>query len=196
MYLTAVWLLWVLGKQRGVDGIALLLAGMVLLATGLWWYQRQRLRGGIVHTALAALLVLAALAPLALAQRLARPEAAATRVGEDHVAYSEAALADLRAQGRVVFVDMTADWCVTCKANEKAVLSGDAFRASLQRHNAVLMRGDWTNVDPAISAFLERHHAVGVPLYVVFPKDGGEGEVLPTVLTQGIVDAALERAAQ
>jgi thiol:disulfide interchange protein len=66
----------------------------------------------------------------------------------------------------------------------------------LQRADAVYMKGDWTNVDPQITAFLEAHGAVGVPLYVVFPRDGGAGEVLPTVLTQAIVDDALARAAR
>jgi thiol:disulfide interchange protein DsbD len=89
---------------------------------------------------------------------------------------------------------MTADWCVTCKANEKAVLAREDFRASMREADAVLMQGDWTNVDPAITAFLEQHQAVGVPLYVVFPSDGGAGEVLPTVLTQKLVAAALQRA--
>ncbi len=91
---------------------------------------------------------------------------------------------------------MTADWCVTCKANERAVLDRDAFRASLAGVDAVFMRGDWTTVDPHITAFLEAHQAVGVPLYVVFPSDGGQGEVLPTVLTQRLVGVALERAAR
>jgi thiol:disulfide interchange protein DsbD len=110
------------------------------------------------------------------------------------IPYSAAKLAALRAEGRVVFVDMTADWCVTCKANEKAVLSREGFRASMRQADAVFMQGDWTNVDPAITQFLEAHQAVGVPLYVVFPGDGGEGEVLPTVLTQELVAKALARA--
>ena len=78
--------------------------------------------------------------------------------------------------------------------NEKAVLGREPFRAAMRQADAVFMQGDWTNVDPAISEFLEAHQAVGVPLYVVFPSDGGEGEVLPTVLTQDIVAKALARA--
>ena len=89
---------------------------------------------------------------------------------------------------------MTADWCVTCKANEKAVLNTSAFRDLLAAHDAVMMTGDWTNVDPAITAFLEQHKAVGVPLYVMYPRDGGEGEVLPTVLTHDTMRQAFERA--
>ncbi|SDQ83066.1 protein-disulfide reductase DsbD [Pseudoxanthomonas sp. CF125] len=194
MYLTAVWLLWVLGKQRGVDAIGLALAGLVLLALGLWWYQRLRLQVAPLRRALALLVLLASLAPLVLVHRL-RPEPVnAATANSDFVPYSAAKLAALRAEGRVVFVDMTADWCVTCKANEKAVLGREDFRASMQQADAVFMQGDWTNVDPAITQFLEAHQAVGVPLYVVFPSDGGEGEVLPTVLTQEVVAKALARA--
>lgn len=193
MYLTAVWLLWVLGKQRGVDAIGLALVGLVLLALGLWWYQRLRLQAAPLRRALAVLLLLASVVPLVLVHRLPRDVAGPATAGEA-VPYSAAKLAALRAEGRVVFVDMTADWCVTCKANEKAVLGREDFRASMRQADAVFMQGDWTNVDPAITAFLEAHQAVGVPLYVVFPSDGGEGEVLPTVLTQDRVAAALARA--
>ena len=193
MYLTAVWLLWVLGKQRGVDAIGLALVGLVLLALGLWWYQRLRFQAAPLRRGLAILLLVASLAPLVLVHRLpAQANRAASAEGV--VAYSAEKLAALRADRRVVFVDMTADWCVTCKANEKTVLRGDAFKAAMQQADAVFMQGDWTNVDPAITAFLEQHNAVGVPLYVVYPNDGGEGEVLPTVLTQQIVADALARA--
>lgn len=97
-----------------------------------------------------------------------------------------------RAQGRGVFVDMGADWCVTCKVNERAVLHTAAFREVLERSNSVLMTGDWTNADPAISAFLKDYRAVGVPLYVVFRAgEDGPGEVLPTLLTHRIVADAL-----
>jgi len=90
---------------------------------------------------------------------------------------------------------MTADWCITCKVNEKAVFGTDAFRKSLEAHDAVYLTGDFTNEDADIAAFLKTHGAVGVPLYVVYPRSGGEGELLQTVLTPGLVDAALARAA-
>ena len=194
MYLTAVWLLWVLGKQRGVDAIGLALVGLVLLALGLWWFQRLRLQVAPLRRTLALLVMLCSLVPLWKVHVLQPGSSTQTAAKRDVVAYSASALAELRAEGRVVFVDMTADWCVTCKANEKAVLDRDEFRASMQQADAVFMQGDWTNVDPAITEFLEAHKAVGVPLYVVFPSDGGEGEVLPTVLTQAGVTDALVRA--
>ena len=120
----------------------------------------------------------------------------AARNGIASVAYSEQALADLRAQGRVVFVNMTADWCVSCKANEKTVFARDGFRSALDAANAVYMVGDYTDVDPAITAYLQRHKAVGVPLYVVYPRGGGEGRILPVILTPGIVEDALREAAR
>lgn len=194
MYLTAIWLLWVLGNQRGVDALGLALVGMVLLALGLWWFERLRLREAPIKRTLAVLIIALSLAPLVMAHRLPQKSPAAVAHTANSVPYSAEALAALRAEGRVVFVDMTADWCVTCKANESTVLDREPFRAAMALADATLMRGDWTNVDPAITAFLEEHRAVGVPLYVVYPNDGGEGEVLPTVLTQSIVEDALRRA--
>ena len=195
MYLSAVWLLWVLGKQRGIDAVGLALVGLVLLALGLWWFQRVRFAASPLPRVLALALAATALVPLLMVHRLPVASAVAPAT-EGHVAYSAARLAALRAEGRIVFVDMTADWCVTCKANEKAVLNTAAFRDLLATHGAVMMTGDWTNVDPAITAFLEQHKAVGVPLYVMYPRDGGEGEVLPTVLTHDTMRQAFERAAR
>ena len=187
MYLTAVWLVWVLGQQRGIDAVGLVLIGAVVLALALWWYGRGRERGFAGH-ALTALLLVAALAPLAYINRLSTPTAVAA---SDSVAYSRAALDDLLKDGRTVFVNMTADWCTTCKLNERTVLGSEHFRDRLKATNAVYMKGDWTNVDPEITAFLDQHQAVGVPLYVVFKGKDDPGQVLPTLLTQSIVDEAL-----
>jgi len=192
MYLTAVWLLWVLGRQRGVDAVALVLAGATLLALALWWFERARWRGPRPVQAAALLLAALALAPVWGVTRLEPPGVAAQADGA--VPYSPEALDRLRAENRVVFVNMTADWCVTCKANERNVLARDGFRELLQRTGAVYMKGDWTNADPRITAFLEEHKAVGVPLYVVYGP-GAPPAVLPPVLTPAIVQDALLRAA-
>jgi thiol:disulfide interchange protein len=194
MYLTAIWLLWVLGKQRGVSSMALLLTGAAVLTLGLWWFERSRWHSRRFGMLLGALIaVLALLVPVLAVNRM--PPVAAQAVTAGTVAYSPEMLDRLRADNRVVFVNMTADWCVTCKANERGVLNRDAFRDTLKRVDAVYMRGDWTNVDPQISAFLEQHKAVGVPLYVVYGP-GAPPRVLPTVLTQPIVEDALLRAAR
>jgi thiol:disulfide interchange protein DsbD len=124
------------------------------------------------------------------------PPSASAATEEGVVAYSPEKLAELRAAGTPVFVDMTADWCVTCKANEHTVLDTDAFRSLLRRTGAVYMKGDWTDVNPTISAFLQQYNSPGVPLYVVFPKNGGPGKQLSTVLTRSMVEQALTEAAR
>ncbi|QNH14358.1 protein-disulfide reductase DsbD [Xanthomonas sp. SI] len=192
MYLTAIWLLWVLGKQRGVDAVALLLVGATLLALGLWWIERARWRSHTLGLRLASLLVLLALLPVWGVTRLAPPSVTAER---NTVAFSPEMLDRLRTDNRVVFVNMTADWCVTCKANERNVLGSDAFRDTLKRVDAVYMKGDWTNEDARISAFLAEHKAVGVPLYVVYGP-GAPPTVLPPVLSQAVAEDALLRAAR
>jgi len=195
MYGTAIWLLWVLGKQRGVDAMALVLGGLVILSLALWWFERSRWRSQRVGGLLALLLVLGALYPIWGVTRLDPPAKAAQPASDNVVEYSPQMLDRLRQDNRVVFVNMTADWCVTCKANERAVLGTDAFRDTLRRTNAVYMRGDYTNVDPQITAFLDEHKAVGVPLYVVYGP-GAPPTVLPTVLTQALVEEALLRTAR
>jgi thiol:disulfide interchange protein DsbD len=194
MYLTAVWLVWVLAHQRGADAVGLVLVAMVLLAMTLWWFERSRSRGTISRV-LVAVLALATLVPVYLLAHV--PPVSSVAVAEDGVvAYSPEKLAALRAAGTPVFVDMTADWCVTCKANEHTVLDTQAFRDLLQHTGAVYMKGDWTDVNPTISAFLQQYHSPGVPLYVVFPKHNGAGQQLSTVLTSALVEQALTAAAQ
>ncbi|MCC8536008.1 protein-disulfide reductase DsbD family protein [Xanthomonas axonopodis pv. poinsettiicola] len=193
MYLTAIWLLWVLGKQRGVDAVALMLVGATLLALGLWCFERSRWSSNRPGMRLAAVMLVLAIVPVVGVTRLRLP--AATAASEGVVAFSPQLLDRLRADNRVVFVNMTADWCVTCKANEKNVLGSAEFRDALRRVDAVYMKGDWTNVDPAISTFLDQHQAVGVPLYVVYGP-GAPPAILPAVLTGAITEDALLRAAR
>jgi len=195
MYAAALWLLWVLGKQRGVDGMALALGGLLLLTAGLWLFETSRWRSKRGASLLGVLLALAALTPVWGVTQLAPPARAAQAASDNVVEYSPQMLDRLRADNRVVFVNMTADWCVSCKANERAVLSRPEFKELLKRTNAVYMRGDYTNVDPQITAFLDEHKAVGVPLYVVYGP-GAPPTVLPTLLTQALVEEALLRTAR
>jgi thiol:disulfide interchange protein len=109
--------------------------------------------------------------------------------------FSAARLAALRAEGRPVFVNMTAAWCVTCLVNERLALSPEAVRHAFADRRVAYLRGDWTRQDPEISAFLREHGRDGVPLYVFFPgKDQGRDRapsVLPQILTQGEVLGAI-----
>lgn len=206
MYLTAVWLVWVLAKQRGADAVGWVLGGAVLVALGLWVWEYARYRAPVLRAlglaiALAGVAALWPVQQLPSARAIAAAEAAsqggsgqAVQAADGSLPWSAEALAALRAEGRVVFVNMTADWCVSCKANERAVLSTDAFAAARAAANAVYLKGDWTDVDPAITAYLQQYGAVGVPFYAVYPAGGGEPQVLPNLLTIGIVEAALAKA--
>jgi thiol:disulfide interchange protein DsbD len=200
LYLTAAWLAWVLTRQRGADAIGWWLFAAVLLAFAAWAWTRARTTGHRWAMVAAAFAALALIWPLRVIHTMPRPATTATLAapteGITPVPFSEQRLADLRAANRVVFVNMTADWCVTCKANERAVFRSDGFREAMAAANAVYMVGDWTDVDPALTAFLQRYKAVGVPLYVVFPRNGGDGRVLPVVLTGDSVREALVEAAR
>jgi thiol:disulfide interchange protein DsbD len=161
-----------------------------------WWFERSR--SGPRHPALRVLVIaplLLAIIPLVLVARMPKSGAAAP-TETAAVPYDPARLAQLRAAHVPVFVDMGADWCVTCKANEYTVLDTDAFHQLLRRTGTVYMQGDWTHEDPAISAFLAQYHSPGVPLYVLFPRDGSPGRKLPTVLTAGMLQHALMDAAR
>ncbi|MGH8183476.1 MAG: protein-disulfide reductase DsbD family protein [Rhodanobacteraceae bacterium] len=192
MYLSAVWLVWVLAHQRGADAVALVLVAMVLLGAAAWWQGRAHPGRRFGH-AFTLVLAVAAVVALAGVTRIAPPARMAMTNG-DAVAFSPAKLQALRDAGTPVFVDIGADWCVTCKANEYTVLDTQAFHKLLQQTGAVYMKGDWTDVDPAIGAYLAKFHSPGVPLYVVYPRSGGAGHALPTVLTASLVRTALIHA--
>jgi len=137
------------------------------------------------------------LAPLiVLPQLAAKPAAAdAQAAGELWQAWTPQRLDALRRDGEPVFVNMTAAWCISCLANEKVALSSDAFAERLRGGGIHYLKGDWTSQDAAITRYLAEFARSGVPLYVVYPRGGGTPEVLPQLLTPGLVDAALTRAA-
>ena len=195
MYATAAWLVWVLAQQRGADAVGLWMGAAILLALAAWAWTHAQQHARRWPLAVAVLALVTAAWPLYTIGTLPKPLAAHAQ-SELAVAYTEPRLAELRGQGKVVFVNITADWCVSCKANEKAVFARDRFRDALKAADAVYMIGDHTNIDPAITAYLHRYGAVGLPLYVVYPRGGGEGKVLPVLLTPTMVEAALAEAAR
>ncbi|GIX39374.1 MAG: thiol:disulfide interchange protein DsbD [Silanimonas sp.] len=197
MYLTALWLAWVLGRQVGVDGMALLLAGMLLMGFALWWRGAQP--GRLRRLAVAALLLLALAPVLLIAQRAPSVRGAGGTASVESPLWqpwSPEAVAALRAEGRPVLVNFTAAWCITCLANERVALSGTAFEAALREHGIAYLKADWTDYDARITAALAEFGRSGVPLYVVYPAGGGEPVLLPQVLTPDTVSQALREAAR
>ena len=190
LYATAIWLLWVSGRQTSVTTMALLLCGMLALALGLWLW-RYRLWGRIAGAA--ALVAALVIIPSPLLESGTRyKDASAETAG----GWSEQRLQELLASGRPVFVNVTADWCITCIANERGTLGTERVEQAMADMGMEYMVVDWTDYDANIAAFLASHGRNGVPLYLVYTGDAGaKPEVLPQLLTPGIVLSALERAA-
>jgi thiol:disulfide interchange protein len=197
LYATAVWLLWVLGNQAGSNGMALVLGACVLLAFACWmWQQRHHSKGSWRHVKTALVLLSTGVAASVLFSPMLQSRDAAQVVAEDanYEAYSAARLAELRAEGKPVFINMTAAWCITCLVNEKVALSSDVVVDALADKGVTYLKGDWTNNDPAITEVLRQYETSGVPLYLMFPADASKpAEVLPQILTESIVLAALDR---
>jgi DsbC/DsbD-like thiol-disulfide interchange protein/cytochrome c biogenesis protein CcdA len=198
MFATAAWLVWVLARQAGDTALLLVLLGFVAIGLALWAF---RLDGRVAKSAGIACLVLAlGLGVLPGQLPAAGPGDAAAGPGGYRISFegpaepfSETRLAELRREGRPVLVNMTAAWCLTCLVNEGNALSGETFKAALARNDAAYLKGDWTRRDPAITTYLKSFERAGVPLYVVYPATG-EPTLLPQLLTEGMVQDALDRA--
>jgi DsbC/DsbD-like thiol-disulfide interchange protein/cytochrome c biogenesis protein CcdA len=187
MWLTAIALAWVLGRQVGTDGLAGGMVAALAVALLLWWGGLRQHKGKPFGTVvLIGIVVVAAFASGSIA-RLPKPGVAAASVGEE--AFSEAKLASLRAANRPVFAYFTADWCLTCKVNEKAAIETDATRAAFAKKNVAVLVGDWTNGDATLGRFIEAHNRAGVPLYLYYAPGAAEPQVLPQVLTPGMLAA-------
>lgn len=202
MYATVVWLLWVFGQQAGIDALALLLLSLTLTAFAAWaWGRALHSASRSLHAlAAVALLVAAGVAwrgsrspaVVGVAARETSSSAASSVAWE---AFSPEALAGYQAAGRPVFVDVTAAWCLSCQVNERVALQASRVRAKFTEANVVLLRADWTSRDSVIARVLASHGRSGVPLYVIYPAaPGAAPEILPSILTPGIVLAAIERA--
>jgi thiol:disulfide interchange protein DsbD len=202
LLLTSLWLLWVLAAQAGTEGVIRVLS-VFLLAAFLIWLRRKlpRTRRGDTLWLVAA----AALAGLWAAEgwlRLrSRPDFSA-RTGIQSVdprslAWRKFSIAEVekeRALGRPVFVDFTADWCVTCKVNEKLVLHTDYLQEAFERHDVALFRADWTNGDAEITRALAAVGRNSVPVYLWYAPGATSPEILPQLLSAGGIVSRLERA--
>jgi thiol:disulfide interchange protein/DsbC/DsbD-like thiol-disulfide interchange protein len=208
---TVVWLAWVLGRQAGIDAVTALLAALTLLAFGLWALGRsgtlvtpagrRRAARGVALAAGAGALALVIAGARSAPARAAVAVDAMNPPGQAADAlpwqpYSAAGLEALRDSGRVVLLDFTADWCLTCKVNERVAFGSGTVRASLRAHDVALLRADWTTRDPSVTRALAAFNRNSVPFVVLYGRGRDAAPVvLPTLLTPGIVTRALDAAA-
>lgn len=186
LYLSAIWLLWVFGRQTGVSGMAALCAGAVAIAFGCWLMGREA-RGFwqlLRRFSIAASWIIAV---MLVWQGAESREEKATADSRWQV-YSPDLVASLRAEGRPVFINLTADWCLTCLANERIALHTQAVEQTFDELNVATIKGDWTNTDPKITELLQEYGRSGVPLYLWFPANRTEKAIiLPQLLTQNLL---------
>ncbi len=178
---TAVWLAWVVGRQTGANGMAATLCAWLLLGFALWlWSVGPRSK------VLAAISL--AMLPLLLHGGLRQTPTEITASGFDAREIDQR-----RAAGQAVFLDVTADWCITCAANESLVLNTDDIRQAFDDANVHYMIADWTRYDPAITEFLATFQRNGIPLYVYYPAAiSAPPVVLPQVLSKGLIRQLLK----
>ena len=190
LYLTSVWLLWVAGNQAGVNTMALALSGLVLLALAAYLYGDTHLRKGLSIVLVAGAVFLAI-----PSDNKADGSDSSRSLREGQIAWSASVLDDYIERGDPIFVDVTADWCITCLANEAAVLFTPQMEQAFIDADIPYMIADWTDYDADIGRFVQSHGRSGIPLYVMYPRGiGSTPVILPQLLTRDIVLTAIENA--
>jgi len=204
LYATAAWLVWVVSQQAGPAGVAAALAGLVLIAFAAWLYTSARDAGrgwrrlaiagsGLAVIAAIALAPMLAAGPTSLTSRIATPSR-----GVVSEPFSPKRLAELRAEGRPVFVNFTAAWCITCLVNERVALSSAAVTEAFSRKDVAYLKGDWTTRDAAIAQVLGSFGRSGVPLYLFYAaaragEPTGAPRILPQILSERMIIDAIDK---
>jgi thiol:disulfide interchange protein/DsbC/DsbD-like thiol-disulfide interchange protein len=201
---SAAWLAWVVGRQAGVDVMGVLLAAMTVVALALWLYgkvaysERATTRYAGLVTATAAVAVAVGIAVIAASnsQPAGTPATTAANTPTGSLVwqpFSDSALRVARASGVPVMLDVTADWCLTCKLNERVAFASERVHAALDSGNVRLLKADWTNRSPEITRLISGFGRSGVPVVVLYPPgEKSEPVLLPTLLTPGIVIQTLQ----
>jgi thiol:disulfide interchange protein DsbD len=204
LYASVAWLVWVVSQQVEPWGMAAVLAGLVLVGFAAWLHQVSRTASARWRPLAAATVTLAAVGSIGLGALVGigtpstGPPAAET-AGVLWEPFSPARLADLRAQGKPVFVNFTAAWCITCLVNERVALRSPAVAEAFARKDVVYLKADWTNRDPQIARVLGSFGRTGVPLYLLYPPPGagrapaGEPTMLPQILSEGTIIEAIDK---
>jgi len=193
LYATSAWLAWVLGAQAGNDAVLELLLGLVLLALGAWMYGRWAHAGARWQPALAVLLGALGLFVAWPVTQAAKAAAGAAQAEGEWQAWSPERVHELLAQGRPVFVDFTAAWCVTCQVNKRVALYDATVAKAFSDRGVARLTADWTRQDPRITEALAALGRNAVPVYALYTPGSDVPHLLPEILTPSIVLAEIEK---
>ena len=183
MWASALWLLWVLSSQVNNQEVIQVLLGALLITSGLWLVEKNKSETNwirwIVRLPLLMLLIFSLWLIPTTYSELDESE-------QGQLTYSPELLEDLREKNALIFLNFTADWCITCKVNESVALKTSKVRKLIMDKNITYLEADWTRKDPIISRALEEYGRTGLPLYLLFPSTG-EPLILPEILTEDIL---------
>jgi thiol:disulfide interchange protein DsbD len=192
-----VWLLGVLGQSRGIDPLLAVSSFLLVLGVACWIY------GAFAGRIVSWLVIVALLAGGYFVFLDGKLNAAATKLanrsepsepgGLTWEPWTAARVAEATKNGRPVFIDFTADWCLNCKYNEKFILNSEPVRTALKQKGVLTLKADWTVEDPSITEVLKKYGRAGVPAYLLFPGGNAEPTLLPEILTQAAVLGEIEK---
>ena len=188
MWASALWLLWVLSGQVDSQEVIQVLLGALTITTGLWLLEKNNSKSNLVKWMIRLPFVLL----LIFAFWLVPTTYSDSDETQDQLAYTPQLLEDLRDENNLVFLNFTADWCITCKVNEAVALKTSEVSKVLAEKNITYLEADWTRKDPVISKALEQYGRTGLPLYLLFPSEG-DPLILPEILTEDILLSYLNK---
>lgn len=195
---TVVWLLWVLGEQKGFMSIVYVLGGMLFIALGVWLYS---LRTSVKKmTIIYVGIVVCVLGVMWCTQQSLVAETLLSEASESSQGeikwqnYSKALIDEAHKENKIVFLDFTASWCLTCQVNEKLVLSNSKVIEILKKYDIMAVKADWTNYDADITEALASYGKRSIPVYVILygTYPNRKSEILPEIITPGIVVEKIE----
>lgn len=199
MFLSSCWLIWILSQQVSHMGQFAALLGMVAIAFSLWlWrYRPRHIAGHLLYVVVIVLSLGFVVSTFFTMQPVGKTIESTANAEQNWEDFSQAKLQEYLEGDAPVFVNMTAAWCITCKVNEKVALATESTQQLFKDKSVTYLKGDWTNQNPEITAYLEEYGRSGVPIYVYYgPRDKAQGVrpepvVLPQILTPGIVENAI-----